>query len=297
MNRHKIVWTTLATLALATIWTMFAMPVFAQSKKPLTNADVVQMVKAGFDEQTVVKAIQANGTHFDVSPQALVALKNSGVSQMIIQAMLSSATKENGATEEGGSAAGATESPSPAANPNDPKSLHAAGIYWEQTGGANTQMVALEPSTYSRGKLSGLFGEAMSMGISKAKWEVVVNGAHASLRIPEKAPEFWFYFGNSGSAFSSGPSSPSDFTLVKLESHGSNRELVVGKAGAFGASTGVPAKDTVNLRSKQIAPGIYEARPASPLKPGEYAFLPLGENMVLSSAGGKLFDFEVDAAR
>ena len=95
MNKNKTLVTTLGILALTITCLVVAKPTLAQSKKPLTNADVVQMVKAGFDEQTVVKAIQANETHFDVSPQALLARKDSGVGQKIIQAMLSSAAEEN----------------------------------------------------------------------------------------------------------------------------------------------------------------------------------------------------------
>jgi len=59
-----------------------------QTKKPLTNNDVVQMVKAGFDEATIVKAIQANETNFDASVDALVALRTAGASKPIIDAML-----------------------------------------------------------------------------------------------------------------------------------------------------------------------------------------------------------------
>jgi hypothetical protein len=56
--------------------------------KPLTNDDIVQMTKAGFDEQTIVKAIQAHEPGFTTSVEALVALKNAGVTKAVIDAML-----------------------------------------------------------------------------------------------------------------------------------------------------------------------------------------------------------------
>ena len=270
---------------------------FAQSKKPLTNQDVVHMVKAGFDNQTVIKAIQANQTNFDVSPEALLALKNSGVNQTIIQAMLSRTTAEQNSPVSATSGPSRRQLPPPAANPNDPMSSHAPGIYWESTVGQSPRMLVLQPSNYSQGKMTGTFGMAMSMGISKSKWKVVVGGPRASLRIPASQPEFWFYFANSGGSFGSGPSTPSDFTLVKLERHGSDRELVVGKGGVFGVSSGVSSKDAIALSSKQVSPGIYEAVPEKALRPGEYAFLPAGQGgMVLSMTGGKLFDFGVDSS-
>lgn len=297
MSRKRTVTIAFALISVLVACHALGRPIYAQPRKALTNQDVVQMVKAGFDDQTVVKVIQANETQFDVSPEALLALKNTGVSQTVIQAMLSRATANgNGSAASPATGAEGSQGRRQATNPNDPKSPHPAGIYWQSTAGQSTELVELRASTYSGGKTSGMFGAAMSMGFSKAKWKVVVSGAHATLHIPEGTPEFWFYFSNAGSSFSSGPSSPDDFTLVKLERHDSDRELVVGKVGAFGASNGVPPKDTVAVKSKQLAQGIYEVNPTGRLEPGEYAFVPAGENMVLSSAGGKLFDFEVVAA-
>src|SRR2546426_414283 len=39
-------------------------------KKPLTNADVLQMVKAGLAEAVIVAAIQSNPANYDTSPTA-----------------------------------------------------------------------------------------------------------------------------------------------------------------------------------------------------------------------------------
>ncbi len=44
----------------------------AESSQPavIANQDVVSMSKAGFAESTIVAAIRANDSHFDVSPHA-----------------------------------------------------------------------------------------------------------------------------------------------------------------------------------------------------------------------------------
>lgn len=89
------------------------MTAFAQSAKPLTNQDVVQMVNAGLDNQTIIKAIQANQTNFDVSPQALIMLKSGGVNQTVIQAMLSRTTAEESGVVPSGSGSGGGQSPPP----------------------------------------------------------------------------------------------------------------------------------------------------------------------------------------
>src|SRR5215471_4321525 len=56
--------------------------------KPMTNADVVSMVKAGLPENIILTAMRSQETAFDNSAAALVELKNQGVSTNIIGAML-----------------------------------------------------------------------------------------------------------------------------------------------------------------------------------------------------------------
>jgi hypothetical protein len=63
--------------------------IFAQTRKPLTNEDIVSMTKQGFDPPLIEKAIQTGDNNFDLSAQALVDLKNAGVSQDVMAAMLS----------------------------------------------------------------------------------------------------------------------------------------------------------------------------------------------------------------
>lgn len=70
------------------------MQVTLAQKKPLRNEDIIQMTKAEFDEETIVKAIEANDPAFDVSVDALIALKNEGVKEKVISAMLERASRQ-----------------------------------------------------------------------------------------------------------------------------------------------------------------------------------------------------------
>ena len=60
----------------------------AAQPKPLVNADIVKMVKAGLAENTIVLAIQNKPSAFDTSPEELIRLKEQGVSQAVLNAML-----------------------------------------------------------------------------------------------------------------------------------------------------------------------------------------------------------------
>lgn len=59
-----------------------------KAKNTMTNADVVEMVKAGLPESTIVLAIQQSDPNFDTSVKGLIELSKQGVSQKIMDAIL-----------------------------------------------------------------------------------------------------------------------------------------------------------------------------------------------------------------
>lgn len=64
----------------------------------MNNNDVVKMVKAGLDEDTIILAIDAAKTaEFDTSADSIIDLKSNGVSQNVIQTLL----KKQGGGETG----------------------------------------------------------------------------------------------------------------------------------------------------------------------------------------------------
>src|SRR5713226_2048330 len=77
-----------------------AVPSLAQTQKALTNADIINMTKQGFEPPLIIKAIESGPTDFDVSAQALVDLKNAGVQQSVMEAMLSAQAKKPSSTVE-----------------------------------------------------------------------------------------------------------------------------------------------------------------------------------------------------
>src|SRR4051812_6308484 len=54
----------------------------------LTNASVVKLVRAGFREKTLIAIIAARPVNFDLTPERLIELKKSGVSERVILAMI-----------------------------------------------------------------------------------------------------------------------------------------------------------------------------------------------------------------
>ena len=85
---------------LAALMICLALPLAANAA-PMTNDDVIRMVRAGLSDATVIQAVDGSPPGFDASPDGLVRLKQGGVSEPVIQRILSKST-----------GAGATPAPS-----------------------------------------------------------------------------------------------------------------------------------------------------------------------------------------
>ena len=72
----------------------------ASAEAPLTNASVVKLVRAKFSEKTIIAIVRTRPARFDLSPDRLIELKKSGVTERVILAML--------ARDEAGALAGAS---------------------------------------------------------------------------------------------------------------------------------------------------------------------------------------------
>jgi len=78
----------LVVLVFAIFMTGVAAGQTSDNHTPLTNAEVVKLVRAGFKEKTIVSIISARPAAYDLSPDRMIELKRSGVSEKIIVAML-----------------------------------------------------------------------------------------------------------------------------------------------------------------------------------------------------------------
>ncbi len=76
---------------------------------PMTNDDVIKMVKGGLGDATVIRAIDAAEPGFDTSPDGLVGLKQGGVSDAVIQKILGKKSKPAVACVECGTVTGIRE--------------------------------------------------------------------------------------------------------------------------------------------------------------------------------------------
>src|SRR5215217_1845201 len=77
---------------------------YGQSKQddgPMTNAEVIKLVKAGFKEKTIILIISSRLPGFDLSSDRMIQLKRNGVGENIIVAMLARQDGNDVPTDDG----------------------------------------------------------------------------------------------------------------------------------------------------------------------------------------------------
>jgi len=249
-----------ANLLAAMLTALFAASLLSgQVKKPLTSDDLIQMKKAGFDDQTVINAMAANGVSMDTSVQSLIKVKSAGVSDQVIRAALSTAapTRPNVAEQEKGL-------------PDE------IGAY----ASLKDSLTAL-PVEIVNFKTAGVLGAAFTYGLKKAKFQGTVNGSKSSIQVTN--PVTLVLRCSDGTA-------PTEYQLVPLDQKRDSREFTEAKFGAIGASGGVN-KSAIPMKFEKIGRNTYKAT-LSDLRDGEYGILAPGALASANGASsGKLYTF------
>ena len=147
-----------AVLICAVLFTGFALA--QNNSKPLTNDDVIAMVKGGLPETTVISAINAQDSNFDVSATALIKLKQQGVNSKIMDAMLAAANKKHSAVPAPPAAAPAA---APAATAGQPSVTVLKGTAQQPIPVSKTQLAQTKTKATSLNALStdNALGQAM----------------------------------------------------------------------------------------------------------------------------------------
>lgn len=295
---------TVATLLLLGLpWTLFG-----QSSKPLSNTDVVKMVKGGLPESVIISSIQSSPAKYDISPDALLALQKDGVTAKEMDAMIAESKKAPSATETAASAAPASTGHLPHVIANAGKS--AVNLPLEKTSLAQTKT---KPSSMTSLAGDSALNQAMRAGVNTAAWDtaghmssgvggvsVLEGGSVLQGMMARRKPMVTYVWGVSNTASkntlqTTSPSfsvdfsnmmgvNPADFepSIVKLTPAQNSYRIVGATQGKEDAQSNNAAdweiyssflEDKVAVKSERLKPGTYKVSPASPLLPGEYAIV------------------------
>jgi hypothetical protein len=237
----------------------------------VTNDQVVALSHAGLGADAIVAKIRASASRFDVSTDALVALKGAGVADPVIAAMVVAAAH--------GGAAGdpADQSASP-----DPAQPHAAGLYLLETA-PTPWMQRLDPTLPSDTTASSIAAWLLTYGVIPLKVTAVLAGPTARFKADTPRPTFYLFYNQPGSGLYQnglgemrlpGPTpAPEEFTLVRFQTAGGARKLLTQQIGLAGVPRGGSDASKVSVSYAVVAPGVFALTPDGDLASGEYAFV------------------------
>lgn len=270
----------------------------ARAQETMTNEEVISLTKAGLAGSVIIGKIRTSKTNFDMSTDALIKLKQSGVGDDVVTAMLEAKSGVSTATVPVVNTSGAAAA-NPAGDPNDPMSKHNYGIYLFEEKDSTRKMTQLKPNVSAQNRTGGLFTSQLTYGIGKVKTKANLPGRNANLQLTNTAPVFYFYLDitSGGLNTASGiPSDPNEFTLVRFNIRSDNREVTIGKQNAFGGKGGLSDEYVVQFKAEDLGNGIFRISPAAALPKGEYGFYLVnsGNSNASAAIGAKFFDFGVN---
>jgi hypothetical protein len=247
------------------------------AQQPLDNSAIIKMVKAGLSAEIVIATVNSQPGRYDVSPDALIALKKAGASDAVISTLIghNSSANNNAAASAGTPAApeawtvagGGAESSAPAGN-GLPPGVDSTGLYFQDKNGAWSEMNA-EVVNFKTG---GALKHIGSAGLVKGDLNGNVAGFHSHLAL--QPPASFLIHTPDGV-------SPGEYQLVRFRLSAEAREFRALTGGVAHASGGA-TRDVVDFSTKKIAPHVYLVTVSADAGKGEYGFLP-----PMDAAGGK----------
>lgn len=282
----------ISTLIIAGLICVASFTAVPAQDEVMTNDEVIALSKAGLSPGIIIGKIRSGKSNFDLSTDALIKLKQSGVSDDIVATMLEAKSGRSTSSTTGTTMAGGDD-------PNNPMSKHSYGIYLYEVRGEQRKMTQLAPNVSAQNRTGGTFTSSLTYGIGKVKVKSNLPRRNASLQIKDSQPVFYFYLDVSSGGLNTAsgiPSTPNEFAMVRFNQRSDNREVTIGKMNAFGGKGGLSDEYVVQFNAEDMGNGVYRVTPSGPLRAGEYAFYLLnsGNSNASAAVGAKFFDFGVN---
>jgi hypothetical protein len=271
---------TLLLLSLACSLSGIAMVAHAQTheiylpapSKPMTVQDVIKLSKAGLGDDLIIQQLEKKNQRFDLSTDQLLQLKTAAVSDRVIQVMIDPTLKPIPAAV----APAVVPAPTPAKAAAAPETQE-IGVYAKVKGAWSE--VLPEVVNWKSG---GVMKNVATVGIVKEDLNGHVNGPTSRNRVTNPV-EFQIVVPD-GIAIT-------EYQLLRLHQHGSNREFRTVTGGVFHVSGGA-TRDLLPFDGTKIAARQYTVT-LPVLAAGEYGFLPPYPATANAASSGKIYSFRI----
>jgi hypothetical protein len=240
-----------------------------QHNAVLDNDAIVKMSKAGLEDSIILQTVRSQPGEYKTGPDDLVALKDAGVSQAVISAMLA----RNSGME--------TRSISPvevtplSVNSDDP------GVYYKNRQG-QWELVGPELVKYRDG---GALKSVLTHDIVKKDQNGVVSGPKSPLKI-EPGTEMMIL----------APSAQVDaveYVILRFRPKSDRREFRVKTGNVFHSETGTD-RDALDIPIHKVSSRLFGFTVPHDLQKGEYGVLAPGSAGAPGIAhAGKIYTFSI----
>jgi hypothetical protein len=263
-------------LRLAVLASIWLPSVGLSAQEALTNDAIVKMVKAGLSESTIISLIQQQPGHYSTKIGDLMALKEAGVPNAVIDAMVAKASGQQPASSQ---AAPAQSSSQPAPDPSAVPPVTEVGVYYKKA----DQWVELLPEVVNW-RTGGVLKTIATAGLVSGDINGTIQGP--SSRNALKTPVEILIYAPEGVAIT-------EYQLLRLRQKSDRREFRTVTGGVLHASGGA-TRDLVPFEGKKIAPRMWTVILPN-LGPGEYGFLAPGAvaSQHASAQLGKMYTFRL----
>lgn len=225
------------------------------TSKAFDNDSIVRMTKAGLDEAIILQTIQMHPGQYDVSPDALIALKQAGVSSNVMAAMQA---RNSGFSTRAGSTVSAKGIVPAASLPV----VDEVGVYYKDHKGV-WQPLKTEKCVQRSG---GWVKSTLTDNIIKQDLNGYVHGAHSPLFVPA---------GTQILIYTPSGVDGAEYDFIRFREKKDGREYRATTGGVFHSQSGAD-RDEVEFDPKKIAPQTYVFTIAQDQEKGEYGVLPPG---------------------
>ena len=238
----------------------------------IDNDTIVRMAKAGIGDDLLVQTIQLQPGRYDTSPDALIALKQAGISDRVLSTIQAHGT---GLAVRANRAQSLEPVPAPPVPP--PPGVEGIGLYYKNARGVWVPM----ESEIVHIKSGGFLKSTLTHNIIKEDHNGVVTGTEAKLVLPRPI-EFLIYTPDGVSA--------SEYELIRFRLNSKDREFRVLTGGIIHSSGGAQ-RDDVIIDPHKVAPRTWTFTLPTDTPGAEYGILPPGTGNVTN--GGKIYTFAI----
>jgi hypothetical protein len=243
---------------------LFCVGLALAADPPLTNEDIIQMTRAGLPRAAIAKLVETRPAAFDTSVSALIKLKNEGVAEDVITALVSrvhTTAAPRALTEvpdEPGVYARVTDRRGERVVP-----LHVEIVTWREGGAVKsipTRIVGIGP----RGHFNGSVAGPASVTRLSPPFEILVRCS------PGTTVE--------------------EYQLLRLWEKSNRREFRMVTGGVIHSSGGADL-NVMKFEAEKLGPGSYRIV-IKDLPQGEFGVLPPSAALSASAASrGKIYTF------